>query len=281
MDDTIKNILLDKKSSPKVKQNVLLMFSSNTSSDDFLNLLNKHEHLDPFLVQTIKNKICKTHTSPVLKVPIEYIFYTAKPKNEAKRMRMNEQSYTDDYTHKNTHATYHSQDAYTNNTRDTNSNGIRDINTNNAFTSNSHIQEKETMIEEIENKTCLFNLSFMNFSLQCNICGFRFDAEEDGKSKFTLHIDNHTRKERALENAKSISREYFCSMDEFVSSINKLELEVKTKEIQYYKAENSLCDVCRDKIDVEWNDEMDDWVMVDCVCINERDRKFCHRKCVI
>lgn len=253
MDDAIRNVLLDKKSSLKVKQNVLIMFSHNTSPNEFLETLNKYKHIDPDLVSNIENElntprvINKKHIFESLKPPVEYLFYSRKteclqPKNIAKRIK-------------------------------TNDIGKRVKPNNN--------EKIETSNKSVNEELNLFNLFFMNFSLQCKICGFRFDATEEGKNKFTLHVDNHSRKERALENAKSVSRDYFCSLDEFISNINKLELEVKTKEVQYYKAENSVCDVCSDKIGVEWNDEMDDWVMVDCVCIDERKKKYCHRKCII
>lgn len=122
---------------------------------------------------------------------------------------------------------------------------------------------------------------FLNYPFQCRVCGFRFAGDVHGKNFLGLHLDEHSRRERLLMDAKSISQEYFLTFDQFISKVNRLEFTEIKKEEQFIIAQNAFCEICKGKIDVMWNDEKDNWVLVDCVLMNEGEERFCHRKCII
>ncbi|EPR78426.1 hypothetical protein SLOPH_1808 [Spraguea lophii 42_110] len=137
----------------------------------------------------------------------------------------------------------------------------------------------------VESKIMDFNILFPE--LQCKKCGLRFSSMN--KSSFGAHLDEHKRKERAKSELKCLSRGLFCKesvfneqvkndrISQFTNPLKNLEEDIKpTKIVTRKKYVN--CNICMEYIDVQWDDDEDDWVILDAVEIKEGE--YSHRKCV-
>lgn len=126
--------------------------------------------------------------------------------------------------------------------------------------------------------TCLF---FLNYPLQCRVCGFRFVGDADGKTLLCQHLNEHKRRDVLEQNIKSLGQEYFSTFDQFVSKVNRIQFEEIQKEEEFIEAENAYCEICKEKIDILWNDERSSWMLVGVVPIEDQGgRRYCHRKCI-
>ncbi|KAM0685998.1 mRNA 3' end processing factor, partial [Conglomerata obtusa] len=118
----------------------------------------------------------------------------------------------------------------------------------------------------------LNNIKLLLFNTQCKNCGLRFASQD----KYTKHASEHQRKARILDTVNSIGREYFASIETFTNNAERIILELPEKEdTPRIKAENAVCSVCKEKIQKEWCEDDDEWVMKDCVKVGEK--KYCHR----
>lgn len=115
--------------------------------------------------------------------------------------------------------------------------------------------------------------------LQCNKCGLRFKDNEKKRREFELHLDEHNRMQRIRELNETISREYFLEdkNGEERKRINLPEIKKVNEKIRA-KAGN-MCNVCFEKLDIKWDDELDDWIYVD--AIEGSKDEFAHQKCLI
>lgn len=115
---------------------------------------------------------------------------------------------------------------------------------------------------------------------QCKLCGLRFGSDDEGMG---VHIDEHRRRTRALGEKDCISREFFPTLDAWTRSIEKVKLNLKVDRVEkiVHSGGSAMCDVCHSKIDVEWDDDEDNWVLRDAVLLEKAgETTFCHRRCV-
>ncbi|EJW02232.1 hypothetical protein EDEG_00303 [Edhazardia aedis USNM 41457] len=141
-----------------------------------------------------------------------------------------------------------------------------------------------------ENIVLEADIDLIMFPLQCNICSQRFRSTTDGKDELSTHLDDHLRRARNKEISSSHCRDYFANTLDFIKSkIINLDLQAlneflekdidKMKKEEAFKVDdNTFCDICGEKIDNEWCDEIDDWVVFDIIKI--ADSKYRHKKCV-
>jgi hypothetical protein len=118
---------------------------------------------------------------------------------------------------------------------------------------------------------------------QCKLCGIRYESNEEGDRAMGLHIDEHRRRSRALSEKDCISREFFPTLEAWEKNIEKVKLTLKVdkKEKIRHPGGPSSCEVCKDKIGVEWDDDEDSWVLKDVVALEKGGTTtYCHKKCV-
>jgi hypothetical protein len=118
---------------------------------------------------------------------------------------------------------------------------------------------------------------------QCKLCGLRYEIDEEGDKAMGLHIDEHRRRSRALDEKGCISREFFSTLEAWTKNIEKIKLMLKVdkKEKIVHSGGSSLCEICKSKIEVAWDDEEDSWVLRDAVALEKGGiMKYCHRECV-
>lgn len=125
-----------------------------------------------------------------------------------------------------------------------------------------------------------FDSSVLYASQQCKLCGMRY---KEGDELYTIHIDDHFRKNRALEQKSSISREFFSTYESWIRNVEKviLNLKVDSEEKIVYRGSSVYCAICSNKIETMWDDEEDEFILKDCVEIgDENNKKYCHKGCV-
>ncbi|KAK1347421.1 hypothetical protein CWI37_2346p0010 [Hamiltosporidium tvaerminnensis] len=192
------------------------------------------------------------------------------------------------------------------NIRDTKDN-IRDTKDNNKDNTRDTKKIKSNLYSDI---------SILFKPLQCKICGLRFGSEEEDKNIFGLHLEEHSRKNRAMSDRECVSREYYCGVEGWCTSISKLHLSslmgsvignmggsmggsissniTSNMDSNYTgnyigniakvrcDGRAPLCCVCGCRIEVVWDDEEDEWVLKDGVgVVKEGEYNYCHRECVM
>lgn len=118
---------------------------------------------------------------------------------------------------------------------------------------------------------------------QCKLCGLRFEDTAEGNEAMGVHIEEHRRKARVLGERDCISREFFQTLDAWTKNIEKVKLNLKVEKVEkiVHSGGPASCDVCHDRIEVEWDDEEDNWILKDGVSLEKGgETSFCHRRCV-
>ncbi|KAI5173465.1 hypothetical protein PAEPH01_2001 [Pancytospora epiphaga] len=118
--------------------------------------------------------------------------------------------------------------------------------------------------------------AYLFLPLQCKLCGLRYMSTDT--DEFGLHIDEHRRKARALEEKEVLRREFFTSKNDEVLVKLKLIIEGGAEIIPWTK-ECPNCVICGDVVKKVWRDDAEEWVLESGVKINENE--FTHRKCVL
>lgn len=119
---------------------------------------------------------------------------------------------------------------------------------------------------------------------QCKLCGLRFENTAQGDEAISVHIDEHRRKTRALSEKECVSREFFPTLEAWTKNIEKVKLSLKVEKAEkiVHSGGPATCEICHNKIEVEWDDQEDDWILKDAVSLEKAGEvKFCHRKCVL
>lgn len=119
---------------------------------------------------------------------------------------------------------------------------------------------------------------------QCKLCGLRYEDTPEGDEQMGIHIDEHRRKARVLGEKDCISREFFPTLEAWTKNIEKIKLRLEVEKVEKiaHSGGPALCDVCRNKIEVEWDDQEDRWMLKDAISLEKGGRtSFCHRKCVL
>ncbi|AFN83967.1 hypothetical protein EROM_101520 [Encephalitozoon romaleae SJ-2008] len=119
---------------------------------------------------------------------------------------------------------------------------------------------------------------------QCKLCGLRYEDTPEGDEQMRIHIDEHRRKARVLGEKDCISREFFPTLEAWTKNIEKIKLRLEVEKVEKiaHSGGPALCDVCRNKIEVEWDDQEDRWILKDAISLEKGGRTtFCHRKCVL
>lgn len=121
-----------------------------------------------------------------------------------------------------------------------------------------------------------FDPSSLYAPQQCKVCGLRYSDE-----LYTIHIDDHFRKSRALEEKESISREYFSTYESWIKSVERVVLNLRVDKVEkiVHRGSTVFCSICNGKIETVWDDEEDEFVLNDCVEIE--GKKYVHKSCVV
>lgn len=245
--DIIQNILSDKRAAPKIKSNsiILLAKCNRKKPKEILEALNLCRELNTEIIDDVLHKLkeIKEYETILLNIPEE-----KEPEppqiNIPIRRKITEtlgDEDQDELSHKKLNQS------------------IKQIKIGNSFLS-----------------TYLF---FLNHPLQCRVCGFRFAGDLDGKTRLCLHLDEHTKRDKLMLDAKAISQEYFLTFDQFLCKVSRIEFDEIKKEDQFIVAQNAVCEICKERIEMQWSDEKNNWVLINFVAIGEEG--FCHRKCII
>ncbi|KAK6090084.1 hypothetical protein P3W45_000972 [Vairimorpha bombi] len=114
--------------------------------------------------------------------------------------------------------------------------------------------------------------------VQCKLCGLRY---KENDHLYDIHIEDHMRKSRALDEKTTLSREYFSTYDGWVKSMEKITLNLKIDKVEkvIHTGDNVYCKMCGSKIDAVWDEEEDEFVLNECVQLDEEE--FAHKLCVI
>lgn len=121
-----------------------------------------------------------------------------------------------------------------------------------------------------------YDPSFLFEPLQCKLCGLRFPSL--ATTPFGVHIEDHRRKNRALDEKIVLRREFFIT--KATAAPVKLNLTVCGEaEHVIWSREPPDCIVCGEKIKKVWKDEVEDWVLDSGVQINGHE--CAHRDCVL
>ncbi|AFM99258.1 hypothetical protein EHEL_101660 [Encephalitozoon hellem ATCC 50504] len=140
---------------------------------------------------------------------------------------------------------------------------------------------------EILNNECLkaeADPSILYPPSQCKLCGLRYEDTPEGDEQMGIHIDEHRRKARVLGEKDCISREFFPTLEAWTKNIEKIKLRLEVEKVEKiaHSGGPAFCDVCRNRIEVEWDDQEDRWILRDAVSLEKGGRtSFCHRKCVL
>ncbi|KAF9761327.1 Polyadenylation and cleavage factor like protein 4 [Nosema granulosis] len=116
---------------------------------------------------------------------------------------------------------------------------------------------------------------------QCKVCGLRYTEDNE---LYTIHMDDHFRKSRALEEKETISREFFSTYESWIKSVERIVLNLKVDKVEkiVHRGSSVFCSICSGKIETVWDDEEDEFILKDCVEIGEEDpKKFIHKSCVV
>ncbi|KAI4292355.1 hypothetical protein PAPHI01_1629 [Pancytospora philotis] len=118
--------------------------------------------------------------------------------------------------------------------------------------------------------------SYLFEPLQCKLCGLRFSAA--ATAVFGVHIEDHRRKTRALDEKAVLQREFFTSKT--TAAPIKLNLSVcGDNEVLVWAREAPKCVVCGEKLKKVWRDDVEDWVLESGARISEKE--YAHRECVL
>lgn len=118
---------------------------------------------------------------------------------------------------------------------------------------------------------------------QCKLCGLRYGNTKEGDEQMGIHIDEHRRRARVLGEKDYVSRELFPTLEAWTKNIEKIKLKLEVEKVEKiaHSGGPAFCDVCRNKIEVEWDDKEDSWMLKDAVSLEKAgSTSFCHRRCV-
>lgn len=113
--------------------------------------------------------------------------------------------------------------------------------------------------------------------IQCKLCGLRY---KENDHLYDIHIEDHMRKNRALDEKSTLSREYFSTYDNWIKSMEKITLNLKIDKIEkiIHTGDTVYCKICGAKIETIWDEEEDEFVLNECVQLDEEE--FAHKICV-
>lgn len=134
----------------------------------------------------------------------------------------------------------------------------------------------------LDNKFSKFDILYP--PLQCRICGIRFFSsdlkDEKTEKEYVDHIENHSKKKNLNEN-----KEYFFSEENwFEEKLEKIDFSFNTIKNEIVKETNFIfvnkklifCSLCKNKMNVFWNDEEDTWCIRDGVKLGD---EYVHKEC--
>lgn len=117
--------------------------------------------------------------------------------------------------------------------------------------------------------------AYLFLPLQCKLCGLRY--REDMTEEFGTHIEDHRRKNRALDDRAVVRREFFTSKKAKAAvRLTLPQIESRTEHIPWSR-EEPVCAVCSEAIRKAWSDELDEWILDG--GIRASDEEFIHKTC--
>ncbi|WUR04597.1 cleavage and polyadenylation factor subunit (PCF11) [Vairimorpha necatrix] len=130
--------------------------------------------------------------------------------------------------------------------------------------------------ENVKTDDLMYNILFEK--VQCKLCGLRY---KENDPSYDVHIEDHMRKTRALDEKSTLSREYFSTFDGWIKNMEKITLNLKIDKIEkvIYSGGTCLCKICGHKIETVWDEEEDEFVLSTGVKLDEEE--YCHKSCVI
>lgn len=128
----------------------------------------------------------------------------------------------------------------------------------------------------------LHRLLYCALPLQCKICAMRYPDTTDGQGRLQAHLDEHFRRNMKLKelNKKVLTRDWFSPEQDWIlgteqaaidKQVSVFETEKKAEELMNHVgvaekipagADHSTqaCEVCREPIDVVWDDDSEEWI---------------------
>ncbi|KAH9411382.1 hypothetical protein HK407_05g10500 [Ordospora pajunii] len=119
---------------------------------------------------------------------------------------------------------------------------------------------------------------------QCKLCGLRYESSKGGDEQMGMHVEEHRRKARVMGEKDCVSREFFPTLEAWTKNIEKIKLKLEVEKVEKIAHSGGavFCGVCHNRIEVEWDDNEDTWMLKDAVPLEKAGRtNFCHRKCVL
>ncbi|TBU15626.1 hypothetical protein CWI42_051600 [Ordospora colligata] len=119
---------------------------------------------------------------------------------------------------------------------------------------------------------------------QCKLCGLRYENSKKGDEQMGMHIEEHRRKARVMGEKDCVSREFFPTLEAWTKNIEKIKLKLEVEKVEKIAHSGGavFCGVCHSRIEVEWDDNEDTWMLKDAVPLEKAGQtNFCHRKCVL
>lgn len=114
--------------------------------------------------------------------------------------------------------------------------------------------------------------------IQCRLCALRFTDTEEGKTHYGTHLEEHNRRKRVEQQKDTISRTYFPNEDNWLSKKIELPLARQEEHKLFVGKKLVICNLCNEKMDVEWDDDNDSWVVRDAVKLGDGNG-YVHREC--
>lgn len=113
--------------------------------------------------------------------------------------------------------------------------------------------------------------------LQCKLCGLRYRS--NSAEEFGIHIEDHRRRNRALDDKMVLQREFFTSKTP--KTIIKLNLSCDDENVELivWNKDPPTCIICNETINKYWKDNIEEWILEDGVKINEYE--YGHIKCLL
>lgn len=150
-----------------------------------------------------------------------------------------------------------------------------------------------------------------DLELQCSQCGFRYFGTDEGKSKMKQHLDWHFRLNKQSSVRQSMSRDWFLSAEEWITSGNKqttaefkpsfdddengdaksngmdttsdggangINDETHFHDVYVVADGDGFCQICMEKFDRYWHDGEEEWVFR--AATKREDGSYVHQNCL-
>ncbi|KRH91954.1 mRNA cleavage and polyadenylation factor I/II complex, subunit Pcf11, partial [Pseudoloma neurophilia] len=114
--------------------------------------------------------------------------------------------------------------------------------------------------------------------LQCRLCGLRFRTNFDfDENSYIDHMEKH---QKEKNDTVGHFRPFFNNIDGFINKrVKKIIFKEEFKELKeniLVKKKLIFCAICKNKMNVVWDDEADSWAIKDGVRLGD---EFVHKEC--